>query len=72
MPPYVLSLIVFQPPLPSKEVEKLSLELASAIAVGNEAKAKELVSRLAQSQTKLSINYDSAAEEVKAREQEIR
>ena len=50
----------------------MSVALAAAIQAGNVQKAQELASALAQSHTRVSVNFDAASQEKKAREQEIR
>ena len=48
------------------------MDLAAAIQAGNVKKAQELASVLAQNHTLVSVSFDAAMQERKAREQEIR
>lgn len=50
----------------------MSMALSAAIQAGNVKKAQELASVLAQSHTHVSVNFDAATQEKKAREKEIR
>ncbi|KAL8564630.1 hypothetical protein ACOMHN_032186 [Nucella lapillus] len=56
---------------PAKDVEQMALTLATSIRTGDVQRAMRFATLLAQAQTNLTVNYDVAAEEEKAREQEI-
>ena len=61
-----------QAPLPENTAQQMSTALSAAIQAGNVKKAQELASLLAQSHTHVSVNFDAAPQEKKAREKEIR
>ena len=56
----------------SSETQQMCEALTLAIQAGDVHRAQELVFMLTQSRTPVNIGFDAAAEERKAREQEIR
>ena len=67
-----MSCSLCQAPLAENTAQQMSMALSAAIQAGNVKKAQELASVLAQSHTHVSVNFDAATQEKKAREKEIR
>lgn len=61
-----------QAPLPENTAQQMSVALSAAIQAGNVKKAQDVALLLAQSHTPVSVNFDAAMRERKAREKEIR
>ncbi|XP_076470745.1 ranBP-type and C3HC4-type zinc finger-containing protein 1-like isoform X2 [Babylonia areolata] len=66
-----MSTLQGQPGLPATAVEQTAMALAVAIQMGEVATAEKLAAMLAQGHTNVSVTFDPAAEERRAREQEI-